>query len=114
MEYKVHYMSLKPEPFDAIKGGYKDIEMRLNDDKRQAIQIGDIIAFTNTESCEIIKVTVINKHCFATFNDLYKAFDKIRLGYKPNEIAHPNDMEKYYPVDEISKNGVVGIEIQLV
>ncbi len=114
MEYKVHYMSLKPEPFDAIKGGYKDIEMRLNDDKRQAIQIGDIIAFTNTESGEIIKVTVINKHCFDTFNDLYKAFDKIRLGYKPNEIAHPRDMEKYYPVDEIAKNGVVGIEIQLV
>ena len=114
MEYKVHYMSLKPEPFDAIKGGYKDIEMRLNDDKRQAIQIGDIIAFTNTESCEIIKVIVINKHHFKSFDELYKAFEKERLGYGPHEIAHPRDMEKYYPVDEIAKNGVVGIEIQLV
>lgn len=109
-----HYMKLKPAPFDCIKAGTKDIEMRLNDDKRQAIRAGDIIEFTNTESGEIIKATVINKHCFDTFNDLYKAFDKIRLGYKPNEIAHPNDMTQYYPQEEIDQNGVVGIEIGLI
>lgn len=114
MEYKIHYMSLKPEPFDAIKGGYKDIEMRLNDEKRQAINIGDIIAFTNTESYEIIKVIVINKHHFKSFDELYKTFNKERLGYSENENAQPSDMEKYYPVDEIAENGVVGIEIQLI
>ncbi len=109
-----HYMKLKPEPFDAIKGGYKDIEMRLNDEKRQAIEIGDIIEFTNTESYEILKVIVINKHHFSTFDNLYKAFDKERLGYAKHETAHPHDMEKYYPADEIAQNGVVGIEISLI
>ena len=107
-------MKLKPQPYDLIKIGCKDIEMRLNDEKRQAIEIGDIIAFTNTESYEIIKVIVLNKHHFKNFTELYNAFDKTRLGYSQNEIADPNDMEKYYSVDEINEFGVVGIEIQLI
>jgi len=111
---KIHYMKLKPQPYDLIKVGYKDIEMRLNDEKRQAINPGDIIEFTNTESGEIIKVIVLNKHNFKSFTELYNAFDKTRLGYSQNEIGTPEDMEKYYPVDEIAINGVVGIEIQLI
>lgn len=110
----IHYMKLQPSPFIAIKNGNKDIEMRLNDEKRQAVQINDIIEFTNTDTGEIIKTRVVNKHHFNSFNDLYNAFDKIRLGYKENENANPYDMEKYYPVDEIVQNGVVGIEIQLI
>ncbi len=107
-------MKLKPHPYDLIKIGCKDIEMRLNDDKRQTIEIGDIIAFTNTESYETIRVIVLNKHLFNNFSELYNAFDKSRLGYSKHENADPKDMEKYYPVDEINKFGVVGIEIQLV
>ncbi|MBR2024747.1 MAG: RNA-binding protein [Clostridia bacterium] len=109
-----HYMKLQPSPFETMKIGMKDIEMRLNDDKRQAIKIGDIIEFTNTESGEILKVKVINKHHFNSFDDLYKTFDKSRLGYRENEVAHPNDMTKYYPKEEIAQNGVVGVEIQLI
>ena len=109
-----HFMKLKPEPFKAIKIGMKDIEMRLNDEKRQTIKIGDFIEFTNTESGEILKVKVINKHHFSSFDDLYKSFDKSRLGYYENEIAHPNDMTQYYPQEEINQSGVVGIEIKLI
>lgn len=110
----IHCMKLQPSPFDAIKNGTKDIEMRLNDEKRQQIRIGDIIEFTNTSTGEIIKVKVINKHMFDSFDNLYKSFDKIRLGYKPNEIPSPNDMTQYYPKEEINQNGVVGIEIKLI
>ena len=110
----IHYMKLQPSPFKTMKIGMKDIEMRLNDDKRQAIKIDDIIEFTNTESGEILKVKVINKHYFNSFDDLYKSFDKSRLGYYENEEAYPSDMTKYYPADEIAQNGVVGIEISLI
>ena len=110
----IHYMKLQPSPFKTMKIGMKDIEMRLNDDKRQLIKVGDIIEFTNTETGEIIKTKVINKHHFSSFDDLYNSFDKSRLGYYENETAHPNDMTKYYPAEEISQNGVVGIEIKLL
>lgn len=43
----MHQMRLHPEPFEKIKNGTKIIEMRLNDEKRQKVQIGDKIEFEN-------------------------------------------------------------------
>ena len=45
-----HIMKLHPEPFAKIKDGSKTIELRLYDEKRQRISIGDTIRFINTES----------------------------------------------------------------
>ena len=39
----VHELKLTAEPFEAIAAGNKTIESRLFDEKRQAIQLGDII-----------------------------------------------------------------------
>ncbi len=110
----VHKMKLQGGPFQAIKSKNKDIEMRLFDEKRQKIKVGDIIEFENAETGERLQAKVIELHIFDSFHSLYKAFDKKRLGYLEGEKASPNDMEKYYPVCEISKYGVVGIEIKLL
>ncbi|MBO5143507.1 MAG: ASCH domain-containing protein [Clostridia bacterium] len=109
-----HEMKLQEAPFTSIKAGTKTIEMRLYDEKRKKISIGDEIVFTNVANGEIIKTKVLALHCFASFDELYKAFDKVKLGYEPNEDANPEDMKKYYDVEEMKENGVVGIEIQLV
>ena len=45
--YQTHEMKLYPAPFDSIKSGRKTVEMRLNDEKRQLIKIGDRIRFVN-------------------------------------------------------------------
>ena len=42
-------MKLNPKPYKMIKDGQKTVEMRLYDEKRQAISVGDIITFQNTE-----------------------------------------------------------------
>lgn len=42
----LHRMKLKAEPFRKIGDGLKMIELRLNDEKRQNVQIGDYIEFT--------------------------------------------------------------------
>ena len=34
---------------------------------------------------------------------MYLAFNKERLGYKESEIAHPQDMAKFYPEEEIKE-----------
>ena len=47
-----HSMKLKPLPFAAIQSGKKVLELRLNDEKRQKIKIGDTIVFTQTETGE--------------------------------------------------------------
>ena len=43
-------MNLQPKYYDFIKDGTKRIELRLYDEKRQSIQIGDIIEFTKSEN----------------------------------------------------------------
>lgn len=106
-------MNLHPEPFAAIKSGRKDIEMRLYDDRRKAIKVGDTIVFTNNETWEKLNVEVVNLYRFDNFEELYQHFDKIRLGYNEDEIANPKDMERYYSKDNILRYGVLGIEIKL-
>ena len=47
-------MKLNPKPYKMIKDGQKTVEMRLYDEKGQAISVGDIIKFQNTENTEEI------------------------------------------------------------
>ena len=42
-------MNLPPAPLKMIREGRKTIELRLYDEKRKQISIGDIITFVNTE-----------------------------------------------------------------
>ena len=106
-------MNLHPEPFELIKNGHKDIEMRLFDDRRKDIKIGDNIEFTNNVTQEQLLVEVVNLYHFKNFEELYTHFDKTRLGYLQEETADPKDMEKYYSLDKILRYGVLGIEIKL-
>ena len=109
-----HKMRLNNSPFELIKNGTKTIELRLNDEKRQLINIGDIIEFENRITKEIIVTEVTNLHKYNNFEELYPNFNKISLGYQDYEIASPKDMEQYYPKEEQTKYGVIGIEIKLL
>ena len=102
-------MKLWNDSFEAIKNKTKTIEMRLNDEKRSNIKIGDIIEFTNTMTLEKLKVKVDNIYKYANFEELYKHHDKISIGYKEEEIANPNDMLMYYKKEDVEKYGVLGI-----
>ena len=42
-----------------------------------------------------LEVVVLNLHVFDSFKEIYEKFDKERLGYKENEVAHYKDMEQY-------------------
>ncbi len=48
----IHYMNLWDDSFQAIKEGWKTIEMRLFDEKRAIISVNDTIEFTNTKTKE--------------------------------------------------------------
>lgn len=109
-----HEMNLNNEPFMSIKSGTKTIELRLNDEKRQKLNVNDIIEFTNKDTLDKICAVVKKLHYYSSFEELYEHFDKISLGYKESEEANHKDMEKYYSLEEQKKYGVVGIEIELI
>jgi len=114
-ESHVHRMNLHPSPFEMIKSGEKTIELRLFDEKRQQLKIGDKIVFTNTASGETLDTTVVKLHRFDSFFALYNSLPLLRCGYTPENVseAKPSDMEQYYSVQEQNKYGVVGIELCL-
>lgn len=109
----IHNMKLQDEPFIKIKNGLKTVEMRLNDEKRQKINIDDDIEFTNIKTGEKLICKVLNLYKYKNFEELYKNHDKISIGYDKDEVSNSNDMKKYYAEDKINKYGVLGIKIKL-
>lgn len=111
-----HTMKLAPNPFEMIKIGAKTIELRLYDEKRRKIRVGDLIEFVSTENArDVICVKVTDIFVFDSFETLYKSLPLSACGYTTENVANasPDDMNVYYSKEEQSKCGVVGIKIEL-
>lgn len=108
-----HEMRLDPEPFRMIQSGEKTIELRLYDEKRRRISVGDAIVFTQTETGEKLAVTVTALHVFPSFKALYRALPLTECGYTPENVgtADPGDMLAYYSSEQQRHYGVVGIGV---
>ncbi len=113
---QIHEMNLHDAPFASIASGQKVIELRLWDEKRRMIKVGDQICFRK-KSDESITAIVYALHLFSDFSALYEALiplvGAIGLGYAPGETPDPADMLDYYTEERIAQYGVVGIEIKL-
>ncbi|MBQ7760543.1 MAG: ASCH domain-containing protein [Clostridia bacterium] len=108
-----HKMKLQTSPFYSIKSGTKTVEMRLYDEKRQLIKVGDEIEFTLFNGTDTIYCVVEGINRFSDFSQLYKHYDKSALGYTDTQVASPSDMSQYYKDEDIKRYGVVAIEIKL-
>ena len=114
---KEHVMNLTPAPMQEIRTGNKTIELRLNDEKRKQISVGDTIKFINTEdSNDTLRVKVVDLFLFSSFAELYDNLPLLNCGYNEDNIntASPDDMEMYYSREKQNKYGVVGIEISIL
>lgn len=108
----LHKMKLRISPFEKIRNGSKTIELRLNDEKRQQVQIGDYIEFSCLDdSKQRIQTRVTALHHFSSFAELYNSLPKEKLGYAESETPAPDHMDEYYTRDEQEKYGVLGIEL---
>lgn len=111
-----HEMRLRPKPFQAIASGNKKYELRLHDEKRRAIRVGDEILFTCTEDDRSVLTRVTGLYPFADFAALYRTLPLTECGYTPANVhrADPKDMEAYYPPEEQAQHGVLAIGIERV
>lgn len=110
----IHKMNLAPPAFRSVSTGKKTIEMRLYDEKRAKVNIGDYIEFENTCTHQKINCKVINLERYQDFFELYSNYDKVSIGYNANETAKAEDMYAYYSPEQIKKYGVLAIEIKLI
>ena len=105
-------MNLQPKYLSYIKGGTKRIELRLFDEKRQKIKIGDTIIFWSTGDDEISCMVTGLLH-YANFELLLNDFDISMLAdatASKQEIL--DDLDAFYPVEKQAELGVLGIRFE--
>lgn len=109
-----HSLQLATVPFDAITTGIKTIESRLFDEKRQQIQLGDTITFTNRETPDQTQSTkVIGLLRYNTFHDLFSHNSPAKFGGESVEWLE-NQINEFYPIEAQKIDGVIGIEFELI
>ena len=111
---KTREMNLQPRYFDFIKDGTKRIELRLFDEKRQQIQLGDIIEFTKSED-DKFKAEVIGLLRYNSFNDLFEDFDISILADKSMTKQELLDvLSEFYTPEKQAEFGVLGIRLKIL
>ena len=111
-----HILKLQPKYFDYINNGTKRIELRLYDEKRQKIAIGDTIIFFLLSELEItMKVRVIGLLRYNTFEELFKDFGiEIMADKSMTKQELLNVLEEFYTPEKQKKYGILGIRIEKI
>lgn len=108
-----HQLRLATEPFNAIISGNKTIESRLYDAKRQKIQIGDRIIFTNRDNSEqTVTAEVVGLLRYATFRDLFSHNNPAKFGGESVEWLE-KQIGEFYSLSDQLENGVIGIKFEI-
>ncbi len=108
----IHKMNLQDKYFDFIKNGTKRIELRLNDEKRQRIEISDLIEFSNEKDKFTAKVVGLLK--YQDFKTLFNDFEIEILADKTMTKEELLDvLSEFYTPEKQEKFGVLGIRVEL-
>lgn len=111
---KTHEMNLQPKYFDFMKDGTKRIELRLYDEKRSQIELGDIIEFSKSENNKL-KAEVIGLLRYSSFKDLFKDFDiSILADASMTKEELLNVLSEFYTPEKQAEYGVVGIRLKIL
>lgn len=106
----LHQMKLQSGPFEKIKSGTKTVEIRLNDEKRQVLKVGDDIEFSLiNDSSKKIKVRINELRIFKNFKELFNSYSIEQYGG-----GDWVGMYQYYSKEDENTYGVLGIGITLI
>ena len=107
----IHHMRLHAEPFKQFKFGKKQIELRINDPKRQMVKVGDEIVFTSRKSREELTFKVIGRVLFSDFKTLVKYMTADKCGFTEDAPHGYKEewMGNIYSREDIEKYGALGL-----
>lgn len=111
---KTHEINLQPKYFDFMKEGTKRIELRLYDEKRSRIELGDIIKFSKSEN-DKLKAEAIGLLRYNSFKDLFEDFDiSILADASMTKDELLDVLSEFYAPEKQSEYGVVGIRLKIL
>ena len=104
-------MHLTPEHFELMESNDKCVELRLHDEKRATMKIGDCVTFIKEGSKKSFTRTIINILEADSFDSLLDMFETTEcIGFPSSEVALRKLAEFYSSADE-QKYGVLGIQV---
>ena len=105
-----HTMHLKKIYFDMFLRGTKTIELRLLDEKRKKVQLGDAIRFIcNENESESFVMKVSGLVCAKTFKELFDIIPVTKCGFPDTDTAI-RIIDQFCPSDK--QDGVLGIVLK--
>ncbi|WP_185970900.1 ASCH domain-containing protein [Alkalicoccobacillus porphyridii] len=111
-----HMMGLYDEPFALMKNGRKTVEVRLNDEKRQRLRVGDHIDFIKAPvQDDRLKMIVTELKKFESFRELYESVpieDLGEEGMSVNQLL--NETYLIYSQESEQKFGALAIYVEQV
>ena len=109
-------MKLQPKYYNYMLNGTKRIEIRLFDEKRKNIKIGDTIKFLKEPTLrESFDTRVVDLLRFNSFDEMFKKIDIDLLADKSmTKEELKMELEKFYSKEKQEEYGVVGIKIELI
>ena len=112
----MHEMKLQPEYYNYILNGTKRIEIRLNDEKRKLIKVGDTIKFLKEPDLnESFKAKVVELLHYNNFDELFDDYDISILADKSmTKEELKKILEKFYTKEKQAKYGVICIRIEVL
>ena len=118
--FQTHDMKLREPFFTEMLEGRKTVEIRLNDEKRQRIMIGDFVSFRLPEEedergLKLIVAEVIALHRYVSFAQFFDTELKEKSGFSAyTKEEAVQKMREFYSIDEEERYGVLGIELQVI
>ena len=111
-----HKMKLQPEYFNYILKGTKRIEIRLNDEKRKQIKIGDTIRFFKEPDLkEFFDTRVIDLLKYNSFDEMVNELGMEILADKNMTKEELIDaLEIFYKKEKQEELGVLCIKFELL
>ena len=107
-------MELQNAYYNYMLKGTKRIELRLYDEKRKNIKIGDIIIITNAQTNEEFEVKVVGLLQYSSFKEMFNDFDiEILADKSMTKEELMNELEKFYPIEKQKQYNVLGIRVEL-
>ncbi len=110
----MHTMKVQTKYYQLLKKGTKTIELRLWDEKRQLIKVGDSITFSDlSDPNDTFVAQVVALHRAPNFDKLCDMIQPQQAGFSTKEELI-DCLQEFYTPENQQKYGVVGIEIKRI
>lgn len=107
-------MRIEGRDFELFKAGKKFWEIRLNDDKRKCVGVGDEIVFMRRPQLEERLPMIVEEK--VPFTNIQRMLDKIPLSEItdcPNEVEYVQHLMTHYTPGEMNEKGLVAFKVRL-